>query len=799
MRDVRFALRQLAASPGFACVAILTLALAMAASTAIFSAVDAVFLHPLPYPDPDRLVIVQEDLPRFALRSIAATPQDFVEFRREATSFSYIAGINETDAALSGDGNAEFVTTLRISAAAFPMLNATPLAGGLFTSDAEQPGRDRVVVISEGLWTRRYGRDPSIVGRNIQINRENYRVLGVIHPILDYRVKPDLWIPLAFAPAEVQPGTRGPHYIDVVGRLKNGVSFEQARQEFAAIAARIVKDLPDQASMDRGFALQLQPLAEKQAGDLKAPLLVLTAAVLALMLIACANVSNLLLARGMARRREFSIRAALGAGRARIVRQLLTESLILGLAAAVVGTLLAYACVRGYQLAAPASLIHGVQPSINVWVAAFSLLIAFAASVIFGLAPSLDTSRVNVAASLKENSRTATGGRTLLRESMVAFEIAVSLVLLIGAGLFINSFVRLARTSPGFDPSNILTASVSLPANDYPQPAQRAAFARTLLERAAALPGVRSAATVDFIPYNGGPGSATQIIGRVADPHEPTQVIYQTRTSPGYFKTLGIPLLRGRDIRPSDEQGSPPVAIIDETVAKRFFPDRDPIGMQMSLPLSRGIYTIIGVAATTKSRNLAEAPLPRLYYSGPQVPFPSVALLLKTDVDPLSLASAVRREIRALDANLPVDTLSMTQILADSVARQKFAIELMASLAAIAAILTVIGIYGVLAYLVDQRRREFGIRIALGAGSGQVLSLVLAQGSIPVATGLIAGIAAALGFTRFIKSLLYQTSPTDPVVFIAISGGLVLVALLAMLIPARWAMRVDPAETLRQE
>ncbi len=796
---MRLALRQLAASPGFSAVAILTLALAIGANTTIFSAVDAVLLHPLPYPNPGRLVIALEDLPLHRLHGIPPSPQDFVEFRREATCFSYIAGVNQISATLTADAAPEEVNALRISASAFPMLGVTPIAGGLFTADDEQPGRDHVVILSEGLWTRRYGRDPAIIGRNIQINSESYRVAGVIRRILDYHANADIWMPLAFAPAEIQPGTRGPHYIDVIGRLKPGVTLAPAQQQFRAIAARIVKDLPDQASMDREFAINLEPLARKQAGDLRTPLLILLGAVGALMLIACANVSNLLLARAMMRRREISIRAALGAGRGRIIRQLLAESLLLALIAGAAGTLLALYGLHLYARFGPDGLIHGSQPSINVWVAAFSVLISIAASVVFGLAPAFAASKIDLAEALKENSRSATAGARWLRESMVALEVAVSLVLLIGAGLLVESFARLVRTSPGFDPENVLTATVSLPLTQYREPSQRAAFARTLLERARSLPGVRSTAVVDFIPYYGGPGSVAEVVGHPRSPDAPTQVVFQTRTSPGYLETMGVRLLRGRDIRASDEQGSPPVVVIDETVAKQFFPDRDPIGEQMSLPLSRGVYTVIGIAAVTKSQNLAGAPLARAYYYGPADPFGSVGVLVKTHADPLALVSALRQEISALDPNLPVTALTMDQILADSVARQRFAIELMIALAAIAAILAAVGIYGVLGYLVNQRRREFGIRVALGARSGDVLALVLRQGSAPVLIGILAGIAGALALTRVLKTVLYQVSATDPSIFALISAALALIGLAAMFFPARRATQVDPVEALRQD
>jgi putative ABC transport system permease protein len=800
LHDLQFAFRQMLKSPGFSLVAILTLTLAIGANTAIFSAIDAVLLHPLPYPDPDRLVIVQETLPRYALHRIAPTAPDFAEFRRQATCFSQVAAVTEAVATLTGDGQPEDVPALRVTASAFPMLGVVPVVGGLFTSDDDQPGRDHVAILSEGLWTRRYGRDPSIVGKNIQINLESYRVAGVIRPILDYRVAAALWMPLAFAPSETAPGTRSPHNIDVIGRLKPGGTIQEARDEFRRIAAFIVEQYPNQASMDRGFSLDLATLAEKQAGDLKTPLLVLIVAVGALMLIACANVSNLLLARAMKRRREIGIRFAVGASRLRLIRQLLTESLLLAFIAGGAGTLLALYGLRLYAQFGPADLIHGASPSINAWVMGFSLFVSISASILFGIAPALETSRIDLTEALKEGSRGLTAERRLLRELMIAFEVCASLVLLIGAGLLVRSFVRLEQTSPGFQPEKVLTAFVYLPAAQYREPSQRAAFARAVLERVRAIPGVRSAATIDFLPYNGGPGSGgVEIVGHERNPNEPQQIIWQTRASPGFFETLGIPFLRGRDIAASDEQGSPGAAVIDEITAKKLFPNADPIGMQITVPLAGSTFTVVGVVAATKSRSLSAPPEPRIYYFGPQYPFGSLAIVTKTASDPLALVSAVRREVAALDSNLPMDLLTMDQILADSLARQRFSIQLMTVLAALAGLLAAIGIYGVLAYLVDQRRREFGIRIALGARSAEVLALVLRQGLVPVAAGLIAGIAGALGLTRLLKSLLYEVSATDPLIFGAVSIGLIAVSLAAMFIPALRATRVSPLDALRHE
>src|SRR5271167_78910 len=800
LQDLQFALRQLLKSPGFSLVAILTLALAIGANTAIFSAIDTVLLHPLPYPDPGQLVIVQETLPRYSLHGIAPTAPDYTEFRRQAMCFTEIAAVTGAVATLTGDGQPEDIPALRITASAFPMLGVVPIVGGLFTTDDDQPGRDHVAILSEGLWTRRYGRDPSIVGKNIQINLETYRVAGVIRPIVDYRVAANIWMPLALAPSETVPGTRSPHNIDVIGRLKPGGTIQEARDEFRSIAALIIEQYPNQASMDRGFSVDLKPLAEKQAGDLKAPLLVLIAAVGALMLIACANVSNLLLARAIKRRREIGIRSALGASRLRVIRQLLTESLLLASIAGATGTLLALYGLRLYAQFGPTDLIHGASPSINAWVMGFSLFVSIAASVLFGLAPALETSRIDLTEALKEGSRGSTKGRRLLRESMVAFEVCASLMLLIGAGLLVRSFVRLERTSPGFRSENVLTAFVSLPVAQYREPSQRANFARLVLERVRAIPGVRSASTIDFLPYNGGPGSGgVEIAGHPRNPNEPQQIIWQTRASPGFFETLGIPLLRGRDIAASDEQGSPGAAVIDEITAEKLFPNADPLGMQITVPLAGSTFTVVGVVAATKSRSLSAPPEPRVYYFGPQVPFGSLAIVMKTAYDPLALVSAVRREIAALDSNLPADLLTMDQILADSLSRQRFSIQLMAVFAALAGLLAAMGIYGVLAYLVDQRRREFGIRIALGARSVDVLALVLRQGLVPVAAGLIAGIAGALALTRLLKSLLYEVSATDPLIFGAVSVGLIAVSLAAMYIPARRATQVDPLEALRQE
>jgi putative ABC transport system permease protein len=798
LQDIRFACRQLLRSPGFSIIAVLTLALAIGLNTAIFSAVDAVLLHPLPYPEPDRLMSVTENLPHYGLARMAPSFSEFLDYRRMESCFSQIAAVTDADATLSGEGQSEEVPGKRVSSAIFSMLAIKPILGGLFTAEDERYGADHVVIISEGLWNRRYGGDRAIVGKNIRINQESYRVAAVISP-MEGDFKAELWMPLAFPPADVAPGSSGPHNIEVVGRLKPGITMEQARDEFHRIAARMVELYPNQDKKSLGFSIDVYPLAEAQSRNLKKPLWLLLGAVGAVMLIACANISNLLLARAIMRRKEISIRAALGARRNRVIRQLLTEGLLLAMIAAAAGLLFALYALYLYAQFGPRGLIRGPQPAINAWAAAFSLLVSMAASVIFGLAPAIELSQVDLNDALKETARGSTAGRRLLRESLVIFEVAASIVLLIGAGLLVSSFVHLQRADPGFRSENVLTAIIPLPVTDYPLSWQRIAFQRTLLERLRGLPGVRSAGTSDFPPFTGGAGSHIEIIGHPLNVNEPTRVVFQTAASAGYLETRGIPLLRGRTINSSDGPDAPPVCDVDETVASKFFTHLDPVGMRVLLPIPNITCTVVGVVGATKMRRLPDPPVPMIYYSS-KIPVPQISLVIKAARDPLALVAAVRHEVTALDSNLPLTSaMTMDEVLADSLARQRFSIQLIAVFAAIAALLAAIGVYGALAYVIDQRRREFGIRTALGARPADVISLVVRQGFLPVGAGLVCGVSGAFAMTWYLKSLLYEVSTTDPLVFSITSGSMALVAVLAMTVPAYRATRVDRLETLRDE
>jgi putative ABC transport system permease protein len=650
-----------------------------------------------------------------------------------------------------------------------------------------------VAILSEALWIRRFGSDRSIIGKTIQIDRVPNRVIGVVRTTGVYRAKADVWRPLAFTPQEIVPNTRGPHYVDVIGRLKAGFSIERAGDQFAAIARQIVERYPNQASLDRNFAIVVSPLARRQEGDLRTPLLVLIAAVGALMLIACANVSNLLLARGVERRREISIRAALGAARSGIVGLLLIESLLLALSAGALGTALAAGGLRLFALYGPEELIRGMQPAMNSWVLLFSLALSVVTSILFGLAPALAISRVNLAESLKEGSRGSTTRRRVLRQALVAFEIAASLILLIGAGLLARSFAKLANEDPGFRRENVLAATLVLPPAQYSQ-AQRLAFTRGLLDRARAIPGVLSAAVVDVLPYRGGSGSAIEIPG---NPDPPGEVVWQTHASADFFQTMGIRIVRGHDFLSSEEATG--AAVIDEQVARKFFPGLDPIGRPVTLPLAGGTFSVVGVVGATKSNPPAAPPRPRIYFAGPQWVRPPVCVVLRAQQDPMTLAGAIRHEVSALDVDLPVYVNSVEEIMARSLTRERFALWLMTAFAVLAALLAVVGIYGVLVYLTDQRRNEFGIRMALGARPRDVLGLVIGQGLIPLAFGLTAGIAGAWILTRLLATLLYHVSTMDPWIFAAVAVSLPAASVVAMLVPARRATYIDPVEALRRE
>ena len=800
-QDLLFALRQLLNNRTFGAVAVVTLALAIGANTAIFSAVDAVLLHPLPYPNPQQLVSVVKNFTRFSRVKVPVSPPEVLDFRSMATCFSVQGAIDSLGTyTLTGDGPPEVVPLMHITASIFSMLNIQPLLGGLFGADAEQLGNHHVAVISEKLWKRRFGSDPAVIGRSVEINQESYRVVGVISPILEYRLAAEIWTPLAFSPRDLTPQLRGFQYVDFIGRLKNGTTRQQARSEFAGIAARLRRQYPKQYGQS-GFSLDVDPLSEKVAGDLRKPIRVLMSAVGILMLIACINISNLLLARGVTRRKEISIRAALGASRTRIARQLLLESILLVVIADAAGIFLALLGLSLYGQFGPPDLMRGARPVLNIWVLAFSVVLSVSASFVFGLVPALDSSRSDLNEALKANSHGSTAGRLWLRESLVTLEVALSLMLLIGAALLTRTFVRIEHRDPGFHANDVLTAELFLPVAEYRKPEQLRVFQESLLDRLGSLPGVTVAAAADDpLPFSGHfAGGDVEVVGRVPSSNQPIPVIFQSRITPEYFRAMGIPLLRGRYFVPEDTQDSVRVAVIDQTLVERLFPNENPLGRHI-LTRDRLDCAVVGVVGATKYRDLAAPPEPVIYLAASQSPGASISLALRTAIHPLSVLSSVRAAVAALDPNVPVaHAATVGQLLASSVARQRFSIQLMVTFATISALLAAIGIYGVLAYIVDQRRREFGIRRALGAPASNLWGLVLRQGALPIGTGMLLGLAGVTALSRVLKSLLYEVSPLDPVILVMVSLVLAALAFVAVVIPASRVSQIDPLEVFRSE
>jgi putative ABC transport system permease protein len=800
LQDFRYGLRALRHSCGFAATAILILSVAIGASTAMFSVFDALVLRPLPYRDSEQLVLITESFRKFDITEMQLAAVELDDVRAMTRSFSHIAGIRSGEFALTGRGAAEGVSGLRVSASVFLMLDVKPLLGSLFRAEEEEYGRHRVVVISEGLWKRRFGADPNIVGRAIEINRESYRVTAVSRPVVDVLGKADLWVPLSFQPSDRTPASRGAKELDVVARLKPGIEIAAATQDLAAVTARLSAAHPEAYGADVGFSLHAGALASRVAGDLRQPLLFLLAAVGVLMLIACANVSNLLMARASARRKEMSLRAALGAGRARLVGQLMTESMAIAAVSGAVGVGLASVLLKLFELYGPTDLIPVAGVGIDRWVVAFAVGVSLAACILFGLIPALTTSD-GLNDVLKESSRGATAGRRRFRESMVALQVGASLVLLICAGLLMRSFVHVQDADPGFDPGNVLTFELLLPASQYGDPVQRVAFYEAFRSRLQATPGVVSVGAADRIPFGRQGGTTLQVVGRPVDARAPQPMVRPARILPGYFESLGVPLLRGRHFMPADTHGTTPVAIIDQATAVKLFPEgEDPIGRQLTGGEPGLTSTIVGVVGSVKRRDLATAPEMSVYHAATQRAGTAMIFTVKTATEPLAMMPAIQQALAELDPFLPVTrAVTMEQRVSDSLARGRLSMQLMMFFGLAALVLAGIGLYGVLSYVVNQRRRELGIRVALGAQPRQVIELVVAkQGLLPVAVGIAVGLAVATAATRLLTARLYEISPVDPVVYASVTGLLVLTAIVASAIPARRAATIDPVIALRQ-
>jgi putative ABC transport system permease protein len=791
-------------SPGFTAVAVLALALGIGANTAIFSVVNSVLLRSLPYSDPDRLIVIWETNPNLSeglrLRN-EASPANFLDWKAQNTVFEDLGAYNWNTFNLTGGDQPEQLTGNPVTAGIFSTLGVKPLYGRVITPDDDREGAPPVVVLSHRLWQRRFGARADVVGQQIALNNQSYTVVGVMPPEFEFPVAmSELWVPMAFTKAAAE--RRQAHFLYTRARLKPGVTLAQAQAEMDTIAARLRQQYPD-TNTDRG--IRLVTLHEETVAQLRPALLVLMGAVLLVLLIACANVANLMLARATARHKEIAIRTALGASRWRVARQLLTESVLLALTGGLLGLLLALWGVDLLKSGVPENMtyIHGwSQIGLDARVLAFTLGVSLLTGIIFGLAPALQASKTDLHEGLKEGDRGSTGTRNRVRGLLVAFEMAISLVLLVGAGLMMRSVVKLLEVRPGFDPHNVLSVSLSLPRARYDNAQKVSDFVAQLQERVGAQPGVRSVGAVDLLPMAGSGQTTTFVVeGKPAPARgsEP-EANYRVAT-PTYFSTLGIPVQKGRAFTAHDKADSPPVALINETMAREFFPGEDPVGRRLLDPDGQNPPTeIVGVVGDVKHWGLDDKPESFLYLPHAQVGGRFITLVARTDGDPAAMATAVRREVLALDKDQPVfDVKTMEQRIAATSAPRRLPMYLLGVMASVALVLAAVGIYGVVAYSVTQRTHEIGIRMALGAQRRDILSLVVRQGMLMATVGVGVGLVASYFLMKVMSGMLYGVSATDPVTFSAVALLLATVALLACLVPARRATRVDPMVALRYE
>ena len=803
LQDLRFGARMLMKQPGFTLIAVLTLALGIGANTAIFSVVNAVLLQPLPYPQSGRLVMVWERVQQSHYQNDrnAPAPGNFADWGNGNTSFKDMAAISSRNFNLTGDGEPLRIQGAAVSASFFSVLRIDPALGRLFTAEEDRPGATRVVALSYKLWKSRFGEDPQIFGKTIRLDGESYTVLGVMPPAFHFPDPDDeVWIPLALGPAEL--ANHGSHNLLVIARLKDGVSLTQAQTELTGIAEAMTAQYP---STNTGVGVNLVPLHEQVVGDVKPALLVLLAATGFILLIVCANVANLLLARAAGRRRELAIRLALGAGRSRVVRQLLTESVLLALVGGVLALALAYAAVEALRTISPPDLPRVTEIGVKGSALAFSIVISALTGLVFGIAPALQASRQDLHGSLREGTRdSAPGSRAGMRELLVAGEIALGVIVLVGAGLLLRSFVRLGEVRLGFQPQNVLTQSVLLRGANYATASQRAIFYQRAIQRIESLPGVKSVAAVSSIPLiNARNRAGFTIEGRA--PLSPGQLpfsVYRIVT-PGYFHTMQIGLLSGRDFSWTDIPETQQVIIINQAMASAYWPNEDALGKRIklgSLNSNMPWLTVAGIVEDVREFDSITQPLPTLYLPAPQSQRDLQYLVARTSQDPLSLAPAVRNAIWEIDKYLPVSLVrSMESVRGASTASHRFNAILMSLFACLGLVLATTGVYGVTAYSVSQRTHEIGVRMALGARGRDILKLVIRQGLASLLIGVATGLAGAGVATRLLKTLLFEVSATDPVTFASIPLLLAAVALLACWIPARRATKVDPLTALRHD
>ncbi|HKD81880.1 MAG TPA: ABC transporter permease [Candidatus Angelobacter sp.] len=799
-QDLRYALRGLWLNPGFATTAILSLALGIGASVAIYTVADNLLLRPLPYPGASELAMLWENNLRSGNVHNVVSPANYFDWKEQNTVFENIGGLYEMRALLGDGRHSEEVDVQTVSSEVLPLLRVQPVRGRVFTY--EEDSKDaHVALISYRVWQNLFGGDENILGRQIQLNLRPFTVIGVLPPDFYFHTRSiDVWLTLGLNPSPDLRKGQG-RWMMSIARRKPGVSLRQAQTEMTGIAKRLQLAYP---AFDKNWDINVEPLRDSLVGQVKPSLLALLGAVTLLLAVACANVANLLLARYTARRREFAVRGALGAARPRLLRQLFTESLVLGLVGGALGIVLAGLAVSGLVALAPKELTRSVQVSFDVRILVIAVTLSVLTSVVFGLAPALVASRGNVNRALHEESHQGTGGGNRLRSWLVAGEVACSVILLAGAGLLFRTVIGLQAVDPGLNPDKVLTFSVSLPRVRYGDGPKGVEFFSSAAERLAQLPGVRSASAVSYLPFNGmAAGTRVDIAGRPpARPGEDLVTVVRT-VQPGYFQTLGIPFKKGRDFTAADNViASPYRFIVNEAFVRKYFPGEDPLGQQISVWMDdqNPFGEIIGVVGDLKEGTLDQGPEPTAYYVHAHLRYGEMVMVMRTDQDPLSLAEPARKVIQGLDRELPIsDVRTMATVVRQTFARQQFSAVLLGGFSIASLLLAAVGIYGVLAYSVTQRTREIGVRVALGAEPRTIIRLIVGSGTRMVVSGALAGLAAALLLSGLLKSLLYGVGARDPLTFIAAPAVLVAVALVAAYVPARRAAKVSPMEALRAE
>jgi putative ABC transport system permease protein len=804
VQDARYGVRMLLRNPGFTAVALIALALGIGANTAIFSVVNATMLRPLPYKEPDRLVVPATVNPGGSDRG-SVSYADVIDWGREEKIFASVAAFRPTNADLTGSGDPVRVQAAVVSEDYFRVMGVEPILGRTFLPEEQQPNAPLAVVLSYGLWQGRFGADPSVLDRSIIVNGRAASVVGVMPKDSQWPETVEMWSPLGFGATPPDWAMRRDNQVwRAVARLQPGVTVEQATAVIKAIASRVEQENPATRAGVSGRAV---PIHEWIVGpELRRALLVLLGAVGFVLLIACVNVANLLLARAATREREIAIRTALGAARIRLIRQLLTESLLLSLAGGAVGLLLALWGVAGLKAMAPGGVPRLSEAGIDAGVLTFVVAVSLLTSLVFGLIPALHASKPDMNESLKEGARGSTGGGRggRIRNSLVVSEVALSLVLLVGAGLMIRSFFRLQQVDPGFNVSNLLTLDLTAPRSRYAKPADVADFYQKVMARIESLPGVQAVGATSALPLGGGGFYLGRAFLPEGAPPPPDGVEHSGQwniVTPGYFKALGVPLLKGRDFTERDAADSTPVIIINETMARSMFGDEDPIGKRIKSWRDENVLReVVGVTQDVRYFGRDDRLQSVAYVPHRQDTRTSMAIAVNSAGDVNGLAAAVRREIAAVDKDIAVANVkSMERILDDSVAARRLNMLLLSIFAAVALILAAVGIYGVLSYSIAQRTHEIGIRMALGARAEDVLRLVVGHGLKLVLIGVATGVCGALALTQVMKSLLFEVSATDPVTFVAIPLILTVVALLSSYFPARRAMKVDPMVALRYE